>query len=75
MIFSLFAPTIDNVKLLLDDNEFDMDKQRDGIFVCNVSDLSDGDHQYKFRIKKKDGYGQHILILMLLNIILKKKQV
>ena len=45
MIFSLFAPTIDNVKLLLDDNEFDMDKQRNGIFVYNVSDLSDGDHQ------------------------------
>jgi hypothetical protein len=41
MIFSLFAPTIDKVKLVLDDKDYHMDKQLDGTFLCNVSDICD----------------------------------
>ncbi|CAF1430530.1 unnamed protein product, partial [Adineta steineri] len=54
MKFSLFAPTIDDVKLILDDKEIDMDKHSDGRFICNVDNISNGDHKYKFRIKKKE---------------------
>ncbi|CAF3510516.1 unnamed protein product, partial [Rotaria sp. Silwood2] len=53
MIFTLFAPTIDDVKLILDDKDVLMDKQSDGTFICSVDNLSDGDHQYKFQISKK----------------------
>ncbi|CAF4790635.1 unnamed protein product [Rotaria sp. Silwood1] len=55
MIFSLFAPTIDTVKLILDDKDIQMDKQSDGTFVCSVDNISDGDHRYKFQISKKSG--------------------
>ncbi|CAF1464892.1 unnamed protein product, partial [Adineta steineri] len=54
MKFSLFAPTIDDVKLILDDKEIDMDKQSDGRFICTVDNIFNGDHKYKFRIKKKE---------------------
>ncbi|CAF4979256.1 unnamed protein product [Rotaria sp. Silwood1] len=53
MIFSLFAPTIDTVKLILDDKDIPMDKQSDGTFICSVDNISDGDHRYKFQISKK----------------------
>ncbi|CAF0747629.1 unnamed protein product [Adineta steineri] len=56
MKFSLFAPTIDDVKLILDDKEIDMDKQSDGRFICTVDNIFNGDHKYKFRIKKKNGF-------------------
>ncbi|CAF4894953.1 unnamed protein product [Rotaria sp. Silwood1] len=55
MIFSLFAPTIDTAKLILDDKDIQMDKQSDGTFVCSVDNISDGDHRYKFQISKKSG--------------------
>ncbi|CAF0947773.1 unnamed protein product [Rotaria sordida] len=53
MIFSLFAPTIDEVKLILDDHDIPMNKQSDGTFLCSVNNISDGDHRYKFQISKK----------------------
>lgn len=51
-MFSLFAPTIDDAKLVFDDKEYDMTRLPDGRFECTPPKLTDGDHSYKYRIKK-----------------------
>ena len=52
-MFSLVAPTIDEVKLVLDDNEHEMKRLPDGRFEYTPATVSDGDHSYKFWIKKQ----------------------
>ena len=54
-MFYLFAPTINDAHLIGSFSEWKdvlMDRQDDGTFVC-TPDISDGQHEYKFRIQRK----------------------
>ncbi|CAF0747120.1 unnamed protein product [Adineta steineri] len=64
-MFSLFAPTIIDVRLIGSFSQWKeilMNRQDDGTFICSPN-ISDGQHEYKFRIKRKKEDDQWIDII------------